>query len=171
MTTELGIDDTHRPPHFLFPHESISTQAPADDEVINNLLESLRATVTSANPVIARLARSTLKRVQQIQGAAALSGTIERVAWACHVPVEDLASHKRTQRLAFCRQIAFYVCRTVTGASYPAIAKSLNHDHSTVLHGYRLVEQRMQRDSAFRLSIHQLEARVADTPRLTEAAA
>jgi chromosomal replication initiation ATPase DnaA len=153
MAIEPVVNHTDRPFPFIFPSPLISTQS---DPVVANLIAALKAAMDS--PSMEVLARSTLKRIRQIQGSAALTGIIEQVASACRVSVEDLASHKRTQRIAFCRQVAFYICRTVSGASYPVIAGILNHEHSAVIHGCRLIERRMVRDAGFRSFIIKLES-------------
>ncbi|HLI78894.1 MAG TPA: chromosomal replication initiator protein DnaA [Candidatus Binataceae bacterium] len=74
-----------------------------------------------------------------------------------HVRLADLKSKKRTQHIAFCRQVAMYLCRKLTDSSFPVIGDHFDRDHSTVIHAYNLIARRMSSDSAFRMSIEKIE--------------
>jgi chromosomal replication initiator protein len=74
-----------------------------------------------------------------------------------HVRLADLKSKKRTQHIAFCRQVAMYLCRKLTDSSFPCIGEHFGRDHSTVIHAYNLIARRMSNDSAFRMSIEKIE--------------
>ncbi len=84
--------------------------------------------------------------------------TIQKVVSGClHVRLADLKSKKRTQHIAFCRQVAMYLCRKLTDSSFPNIGEQFGRDHSTVIHAYNLVARRVGNDSAFRQSIEKIE--------------
>ena len=54
--------------------------------------------------------------------------------------VAEIKSHSRAKRLAIPRQYLMYLARSMTGASYPQIARMLgDRDHTTILHGYRKI--------------------------------
>jgi chromosomal replication initiator protein len=74
-----------------------------------------------------------------------------------HIRLADLKSKKRTQHIAFCRQVAMYLCRKLTGSSFPVIGDSFGRDHSTVIHAFNLIARRVANDSAFRLSLEKIE--------------
>ena len=74
-----------------------------------------------------------------------------------HIRLADLKSKKRTQHIAFCRQVAMYLCRKLTDSSFPCIGEAFGRDHSTVIHAYNLIARRMGNDSAFRMSIEKIE--------------
>ncbi|HUO04032.1 MAG TPA: chromosomal replication initiator protein DnaA [Candidatus Binataceae bacterium] len=74
-----------------------------------------------------------------------------------HVRLADLKSKKRTQHIAFCRQVAMYLCRKLTDCSFPTIGEHFGRDHSTVIHAYNLIHRRVSGDSAFRMSIEKIE--------------
>jgi chromosomal replication initiator protein len=74
-----------------------------------------------------------------------------------HVRLADLKSKKRTQHIAFCRQVAMYLARKLTDSSFPAIGEHFGRDHSTVIHAYNLIARRISNDSAFRMSIEKIE--------------
>ena len=61
---------------------------------------------------------------------------------------DDLRSKKRTRTVAVPRQVAMYLCRRYTEASFPVIGDRFGgRDHSTVIHAAQVVERRMQRGS------------------------
>jgi len=74
-----------------------------------------------------------------------------------HIRLARLKSKKRTQHIAFCRQVAMYLCRKMTDASFPVIGEAFGRDHSTVIHAHNLILRRVNNDSAFRLSIEKIE--------------
>jgi chromosomal replication initiator protein len=54
----------------------------------------------------------------------------------------DLKSPRRTKNLVFARQIAMYLCREFTEASFPEIGEAFGgKDHSTVIHSCKQVEK------------------------------
>src|SRR5262249_2438214 len=57
-----------------------------------------------------------------------------------HVHLADLKSKKRTQHVAFCRQVAMYLCRKLTSNSFPSIGEQFGRDHTTVIHAVNLIE-------------------------------
>ena len=58
------------------------------------------------------------------------------------ISVEDIRSKKRSSNISFPRQIAMYLCRTMTNESFPKIGDAFGkRDHTTVMHGYKKIEQ------------------------------
>lgn len=82
---------------------------------------------------------------------------LAKVGEAFRVRVEDIQSHKRTQHIAFVRQVVMYLVRHHTDLSYPAIGKLLKHDHSSCIHGHNLIERRMEHEREFERTIRTLE--------------
>jgi chromosomal replication initiator protein len=74
-----------------------------------------------------------------------------------HIRLTELKSKRRTQHIAFCRQVAMYLCRKLTDSSFPTIGEHFGRDHSTVIHAHNLIARRVANDSAFRLSIEKIE--------------
>ncbi|MCL5044638.1 MAG: chromosomal replication initiator protein DnaA [Deltaproteobacteria bacterium] len=89
--------------------------------------------------------------VEQVQRA---------VAEFFHIRLSDLKSKRRTQHIAFCRQVAMYLCRKLTESSFPLIGAHFARDHSTVIHACNLIERRAANDPAFRQSIDKIERRL-----------
>lgn len=87
--------------------------------------------------------------------------TIDRiqkfVADYYRLKLADLKSRNNSKSVAMPRQVAMYLCKTLTGASLPEIGKSFGgKHHSTVIHSIRKVEELRRRDTAFNNLIHTL---------------
>jgi len=61
------------------------------------------------------------------------------------ISVEDIRSKKRSANIAFPRQIAMYLCRNITGESFPKIGTEFGgKDHSTVMHSVEKIENEIK---------------------------
>ena len=64
-----------------------------------------------------------------------------------NIKVSDIKSPKKLKIYASPRQIAMYLCRTMTKASFPEIGTKFGgKDHSTVIHAFRQVEKKISAD-------------------------
>ena len=61
---------------------------------------------------------------------------------------DDLIARCRTKKVTFPRQVAMYLARKLTGASFPQIGRAFNRDHATVLHAYRRVKESLRQNTA-----------------------
>ena len=69
----------------------------------------------------------------------------------------DLKSRNNSKSIAMPRQVAMYLCKTLTGASLPEIGRSFGgKHHSTVIHSIRKVEALRKKDTVFNSLIHSL---------------
>ena len=65
-----------------------------------------------------------------------------------NIKVQDMVSEKRSNSVAFPRQIAMYLCREIVNMSFPNIGKDFGgRDHSTVLHAYAKIKDEYQKNS------------------------
>ena len=61
------------------------------------------------------------------------------------ISVEDIRSKKRSSNISFPRQIAMYLCRTMTSESFPKIGIEFGgKDHSTVMHSVEKIEKEIR---------------------------
>ena len=65
----------------------------------------------------------------------------KQVASHHSLKLSDLKSRNNTQAIVLPRQIAMYLARTLTGASYPEIARKFGKHYSTVIYAYDKIEQ------------------------------
>lgn len=69
----------------------------------------------------------------------------ETVAKYFSIDKNDLAGNKRSNDIAFPRQIAMYLCREVANMSYPQIGVDFGgRDHSTVMHACKKIEKELK---------------------------
>ena len=72
----------------------------------------------------------------------------ETVAKYFSISKDDLAGNKRSNDVAFPRQIAMYLCREVANMSFPSIGKDFGgRDHSTVLQAYSKIKDEYETKS------------------------
>src|SRR6056297_1499775 len=74
---------------------------------------------------------------------------------------EDMTSKKRTQKIAFPRQIAMYLSRELTDLSLPHIGEEFGgRDHTTVIHAYNKIEEKIEEDNKFSNVIDKIISRI-----------
>jgi chromosomal replication initiator protein len=82
-----------------------------------------------------------------------------KVAEHFDVRVADMTSKRRPQNIAFPRQIAMHLARTLTKSSLAEIGDAFGgRDHGTVLHAHRLVQERMRNEEKIRQTVSFLES-------------
>lgn len=73
------------------------------------------------------------------------------------IALPELLSKKRTKQVAYPRQIAMYLCRKLTDASYPQIGEQFGgRDHTTVIHANEKVEKDLAADPQLQSTIGML---------------
>jgi chromosomal replication initiator protein len=117
-------------------------------------------------PITVDFAREVLQSVLRDRGERAI--TIESIQKAVcdffRIRANDLRSKKRTRTVALPRQVAMYLCRRYTDASFPVIGDRFGgRDHSTVIHAAQVIERRLREDPTFRATVERLE-RLLDRP-------
>jgi chromosomal replication initiator protein len=73
------------------------------------------------------------------------------------IKVSELKSDKRLKTIVVPRQIAIYLCRELTKASYPEIGDRFGgKDHSTIIHSVKKIEKLLPSDFELKSTIDQL---------------
>ena len=89
------------------------------------------------------------------------SDIIDRVADFYNLSTDDLLSRSRKQEIAKARQVAMYLCRELTDQSYASIGTRFGgRDHSTVIHAYKKIEDRMDVEPDVRDEVQNIRKRV-----------
>ena len=73
-----------------------------------------------------------------------------------NIKMEDFNAKKKTQSIAWPRQIAMFLCTEMTDLSQPEIGREFNRDHSTIVHARDLVKEKIQNDPFFAAEINQI---------------
>lgn len=82
----------------------------------------------------------------------------ETVAKYFSIEKDELAGSKRSNDIAFPRQIAMYLCREVIGMSFPQIGSDFgNRDHSTVMHGYNKISKEIKEKNSTKLIVESVK--------------
>jgi chromosomal replication initiator protein len=112
-------------------------------------------------PLTADTARRALADLM-IRREAPASGTVVRVVAAYYGLEEaELLGRNRSSRVAEPRQVAMYLMREETDASYPAIGEALGgRDHTTILHGCEKIGRLVEQDAKLRRDIMQIRERL-----------
>lgn len=81
---------------------------------------------------------------------------VESCARYYNVTAEEIYSNKRTKNIAFARQVAIYIIRTITSMSLEKIGNFFERDHSTIIHTMKKIENDLQEDESIRSNIQSL---------------
>ncbi len=85
----------------------------------------------------------------------------EVVASRFHVKVSDLKSKRRTKTLVHPRQVAMYLCREMTDASFPEIGRDFGgKDHTTIIHACKQIQKSQESDSVLRTTLASLKEEI-----------
>jgi chromosomal replication initiator protein len=101
------------------------------------------------------LAQEVLRNVLDHEATAVTIEIIQKfVADYYNLKMVDLKSRNNSKSIAMPRQIAMYLCKSLTNASLPEIGRSFGgKHHSTVIHSIRKVEDLRKKDSDFSTQI------------------
>ncbi|MDX2251384.1 MAG: chromosomal replication initiator protein DnaA [Nitrospira sp.] len=85
----------------------------------------------------------------------------EAVCTQFHVKMTELKSRRRSKTLVHPRQIAMYLCRELTDASYPEIGRQFGgKDHTTIIHACRQVAKARETDTVLQTTIETLKEKI-----------
>ncbi len=149
-----GIDLPHDVALF------IATQIDSNVRELEGSLTRLGAVASLQKAdITVDLARQVLQTLVRNRAATITIDTIQKaVCDFFRVRPADLRSKKRTRTISVPRQVAMFLCRHYTNASYPAIGDRFGgRDHSTVIHATQVVDQRIKDDALFRATIDKLK--------------
>ena len=75
---------------------------------------------------------------------------INSVCETFDVKPSDIKGNRRTAYVALCRQIVMYILRKELEMPLERVAREVNRkDHTTVIHAFEKIEERIQQDNRF----------------------
>ena len=83
-----------------------------------------------------------------------------------NVRIEDFNAKRKTQSIAWPRQIAMFLTTELTDLSLPEIGREFNRDHSTVVHARDVVKDRVNTDPFFAAEMNQIIADIKGVDNL-----
>lgn len=93
--------------------------------------------------------KNNIQKIQQV------------VADYYNITVDDLKSKKRKASIAFPRQVAIYLCRTLTDESFPKIGIQFGgRDHSTIMHSVDKINNEIKTNPQFKTIIEGLKSKI-----------
>lgn len=82
----------------------------------------------------------------------------ETVSKYFSIDKNELSGSKRSNDIAFPRQIAMYLCREIANMSFPQIGIEFgNRDHSTVMHGYNKIAREIKEKNNTKLIVESVK--------------
>ena len=137
--------------------EHLAPAIPIDDDVALYIAERIKSNIRelegSLTTLIARaslwrqkislsLAQEVLPNIGERDKPVVTVEMIQKQVASHHsLKLSDLKSRSNTQAIVLPRQIAMYLARTLTGASYPEIGRKFGKHYSTVIYAYDKIEQ------------------------------
>ena len=109
------------------------------------------------------LAKEVLKNIlkQHDRKFLSIESIQKEVAGYHGLRLQDLKSAKKQKNISVPRQIAMYLARRYTGASYPEIGEKFGgKDHSTVIHAVKKIESSLGKDPALENAVKALCRRI-----------
>ncbi len=86
---------------------------------------------------------------------------IEVVSEHFHISVDQMMSKNRSSDIAKPRQIAMYLCKTMTSSSLDAVGALLGgRDHSTIIHGVKKVSEEYDNNESTRTLIETIKKKI-----------
>ena len=117
-----------------------------------------RASLTHS-PITIELAENVINEFISKKEKVISSESIqETVAKYFSIDKNDLISDKRSNDIAFPRQIAMYLCREVANMSFPQIGIDFGkRDHSTVMHAYKKIDKEIKEKNNTKLIVESVK--------------
>src|SRR5438477_8832647 len=124
-------------------------------ELEGSLIRLIAYASLTAQEVTLPLAQEVLKNILEHEPKAVTIDAIQKfVADYYNLKMADLKSRNNSKSVAMPRQIAMYLCKTLTHASLPEIGRSFGgKHHSTVIHSIRKVEDLRKKNGDFNILI------------------
>jgi chromosomal replication initiator protein len=145
------------------------------DQVIQYIAEKIRTNIRRLEGALIRVASFTsltgteittdaLENLlrdalhEEAKRAITIDEIQRKVAEHFDIRLADMTSRRRPQNIAFPRQVAMYLSRSLTDRSLSDIGDSFGgRDHGTVMHACKLLDERLANDQRLRQTVSYLE--------------
>ncbi len=145
-----------------------------DDEILSNIATKIdtnirelegalnkliaKASLTNSPITVEMAERAINDIIAQQDKVFSVEFVQETVAKYFNIDVKDLRGSKRSNDVAFPRQIAMYLCRNVAQMSLPQIGKDFGkRDHTTVMHACTKIEQEIKENQNTKLIVESVK--------------
>ncbi len=149
--------------NVLIDDEILSNIANRIDSNIRELEGALMKLIAESSlintPITMEMAERAINNIVSQKDKVISSDFIQdTVAKYFNISIKDLRSSKRSNDIAFPRQIAMYLCRNVAQMSLPQIGKEFGkRDHTTVMHACNKIEKEIKENSNTKLIVESVK--------------
>lgn len=151
-----GVQLTDKVTNFIARHVVKNVR-----ELEGALIKVTAVHALTGQPLTEELCAQVLADLIPAQKALDAEAIQREVARYYKLAVDELRGERRVKHVAHARQVAMYLCRTLTAASLPEIGKRFNKDHSTVLTSVRKIESLKESDAQLKLELGELSEKLA----------
>ena len=158
--------------------KSEDEKIPLPDEVVQFLAENLKSNIRelegslvrigaysslTGQPLTMEMAKNVLRDIiVDKKKVVTMDDIQEAVASRYHVKIGELKSRRRSKTLVHPRQIAMYLCRQLTDASFPEIGRHFGgKDHTTIIHACKQITKAQESDPGLRGTLENLKSQIA----------
>ena len=139
---------------------AIATRVVSNIRELEGVFNKLVAFSTLANgPITIEMAEKAINDISAQKEKVISADYIQDVVSKYfNINKKDLKGSKRSNDIAYPRQIAMYLCREVAGLSFPKIGEEFGkRDHTTVMHGCNKIEKEIQENTNTKLIVESVK--------------
>jgi len=106
------------------------------------------------------LVKAVLKKLlhQEDKKEITIEEIIKSVSIKLNIKIADIRSHNKTKNLVLARQVAMFLARELTSASFPDIGEKVGgRDHSTVIYSHNKIKKLLTVDKTLRIILEDLQ--------------
>ncbi len=151
-----GVNLTDKVTQFIARHVVKNVR-----ELEGALIKVSAVHALTGQPLTEELCAQVLADLIPAQRALDTEAIQREVARYYKLAVDELRGERRVKHVSHARQVAMYLCRTMTSASLPEIGKRFNKDHSTVLTSVRKIENLKDSDVQLKFELGELAHKLA----------
>ncbi|MEW6088866.1 MAG: chromosomal replication initiator protein DnaA [bacterium] len=131
-------------------------------ELEGSLIRTVAYAFLTKRPIDLELTKEVLKDIFPKDFDNINIDTIQEVvAKYFNIPTSDMKKKKRSKSIAFPRQVAMYLCRTLTNLSLPEIGENFGgRDHTTVIHACLKIKGLREKDLNFNNQVEEITSKL-----------
>ena len=132
--------------------------------LLNNLVAYSKLVKQSITLDLAKQVLKTIIKKQESR-VTTVESILREVANYFDLKLYDLKSNRKQKNIAIPRQIAMYLSRKYTVASFPDIGEKFGKDHSTIIHAVKKIESLLGKDIALTKSVSAISKKIDSASR------
>jgi chromosomal replication initiator protein len=148
--------------NVTLPHDAAAYIASSAESNIRELEGFLTQSIAYASltkrEIDLDLVKQVLAKIIKPTASTTVDDILKAISDHFGIKISDLKSPNKSKKLAAPRQIGMYLCRKLTGASFPDIGEKFGgRDHSTVIYADKKIKRLIETDSDLKTNIQSVE--------------